>query len=59
MPRRNHRPQRNRKTHYWQKHHLKRVEAPIPDEPEEILVSVTITRHCGKNAHCTTRYRAL
>lgn len=59
MPRKNHRPKRNRKSRYWQKHHCKRIDPPIPDEPEEILVSVTITRQCGKNAHCTTRYRAL
>lgn len=59
MPRHNRRPQRSRKSRYWQKHHCKRIEPPIPDEPEEILVSVTITRQCGKNAHCTTRYRAL
>lgn len=58
MPRRNHRPQRNRKTHYWQKHHCKRSEAPAPDEPEEILVSVKIVK-TGSTRHSQSRFRVV
>ena len=61
MPRHNRRPQRSKRTHYWQKHHLKRPEEPQPEpqEPQEILISVAIMPQNGKKDYCITRYRAL
>lgn len=62
MPRHNRRPQRSKRTHYWQKHHLPRkVEEPQPEpqEPQEILISVAIMPQNGKKDYCITRYRAL
>lgn len=62
MPRHNRRPQRSKRTHYWQKHNLPRkVEEPQPEpqEPQEILISVAIMPQNGKKDYCITRYRAL
>ncbi len=60
MPRHNRRPQRSKRTHYWQKHHLPRKVEERPDEePQEILISVTIMPQNGKIDYCITRYRAL
>lgn len=61
MPRHNRRPQRSKRTHYWQKHHLPRkVEEPQSEpQPQEILISVAIMPQNGKKDYCTTRYRAL
>lgn len=60
MPRHNRRPQRSKRTHYWQKHHLKRPEEQQPEpQPQEILISVAIMPQNGKKDYCITRYRAL
>lgn len=60
MPRHNRRPQRSKRTHYWQKHHLPRKVEERPDEePQEILISVAIMPQNGKIDYCITRYRAL
>lgn len=62
MPRHNRRPQRSKRTHYWQKHHLPRkVEEPKPEpqEPQEILISVAIMPQNGKKDYYISRYRAL
>lgn len=60
MPRHNRRPQRSKRTHYWQKHHLPRKVEERPDEePQEILVSVIIMPHNGKRQYCEARYRVL
>lgn len=56
MPRHNRRPQRSKRTHYWQKHHLSRQPAPVaPEEPQEILISVRILPRSGKKSYCETR----
>ena len=52
MPRHNRRPQRSKRTHYWQKHHLKHLEEPKPEpQPQEILISVRISPRTDKNPH--------
>lgn len=56
MPRHNRRPQRSKRTHYWQKHHLKRLEEPkLEPQPQEILISVRILPRSGKKSYCETR----
>lgn len=59
MPRHNRRPPRNRRTHYWQKHHLARQPRPDPPEQTEILVSVTVERKKTSSGYCVTRLRVL
>ena len=60
MPRHNRRPQRSKRTHYWQKHHLPRKVEERPDEEtQEILISVAIMPHNDKKDYCITRYRVL
>lgn len=60
MPRHNRRPQRSKHTHYWQKHHLPRkVEEQPDEEPQEILISVTIMPHNSKHPNCISTHTFL
>lgn len=59
MPRHNRRPQRNRKTRYWQKHHLSRQPQPVPPEQTEILVSVIVEQKKTSSGYCITRLHVL
>jgi hypothetical protein len=60
MPRHNRRPQRSKRTHYWQKHHLPRKVEERPDEePQEILISVAIMPHNGKHPNCISTHAFL
>ena len=59
MPRHNHCPQRSKRTHYWQKHHLSRQPQPVPPEQTEILVSVVVERKKTSSGYCISRLRVL